>query len=395
MKPCPYAKKCGGCDYQGIPYEKQLEMKQKALEELLQGFCPVHPITGMQNPYHYRNKVHAVFSRTRDGRLLSGMYEEDSHRVVSVDSCQIENEKAQEIIRTIRDLLPSFKITVYSEQSGYGLLRHVLVRTAEKTGEVLVVLVVTSPVFPSKVNFVKALRKKHPEITSVVLNLNNRKTSMVLGNRDIILYGPGYIEDEICGMRFRISAQSFYQVNPSQAEKLYEKAIELAGLTGKERIIDAYCGTGTIGLLASGKAGELLGVELNPEAVRDAVKNARRNRVENARFIQGDAGQFMTTLAEEGETADVLFMDPPRSGATEEFLQAAAKLGPSRIIYISCGPESLARDLEILRSLGYCAESAWPYDFFGFTKHCETVVKLTCSKPAQSISPVYDRKRTK
>ena len=377
MKPCPYAKKCGGCDYQGIPYEKQLEMKQKALEELLQGFCPVHPITGMQNPYHYRNKVHAVFSRTRDGRLLSGMYEEDSHRVVSVDSCQIENKKAQEIIHTIRDLLPSFKVTVYSEQSGYGLLRHVLVRTAQRTGEILVVLVVTSPVFPSKNNFVRVLRKKHPEITSVVLNLNNRKTSMVLGNRDIILYGPGFIEDEICGMRFRISAQSFYQVNPQEAEKLYEKAMELAALRGKERIIDAYCGTGTIGLIAAGKAGELLGVELNPEAVKDAVKNARRNHVENARFIQADAGQFMTALAEDGETADVLFMDPPRSGATEEFLRAAASLGPSRIIYISCGPESLARDLQILKSLGYRAEGAWPYDFFGFTKHVETVVCLS------------------
>ena len=200
---------------------------------------------------------------------------------------------------------------------------------------------------------------------------------MVLGNRDIILYGPGFIEDEICGMRFRISAQSFYQVNPQEAEKLYEKAMELAALRGKERIIDAYCGTGTIGLIAAGKAGELLGVELNPEAVKDAVKNARRNHVENARFIQADAGQFMTALAEDGETADVLFMDPPRSGATEEFLRAAASLGPSRIIYISCGPESLARDLQILKSLGYRAEGAWPYDFFGFTKHVETVVCLS------------------
>ncbi len=377
MKPCPYAKKCGCCDYQGIPYEEQLHTKQKALENLLQGFCPVHPITGMTDPYHYRNKVHAVFSRTKDGRILTGMYEEDSHRVVAVEHCQIENEKAQEIIHTIRDLLPSFKITVYSEQSGYGLLRHVLVRTGEKTGEILVVLVVTSPVFPSKVNFVRALRKKHPEITSVVLNLNDRKTSMVLGKRDIILHGPGYIEDEICGMRFRISAQSFYQVNPRMAEKLYEKAIALADLHGTERVIDAYCGTGTIGLIASKSAGELIGVELNPEAVRDAVKNARRNRIENARFVQADAGQFMTALAEDGESADVLFLDPPRSGATEEFLRAAARLAPSRIVYISCGPESLARDLLVLKKLGYRAEGAWPYDLFGFTRHMETVVMMS------------------
>ena len=379
MKPCPYAGKCGGCDYQGIPYEKQLQLKQKTLEDLLRDFCPVHPITGMKDPYHYRNKVHAVFSRTRDGRILTGMYEENSHRVVPTDACQIENEKAQEIIHTIRDLIPSFKITVYNETSGFGLLRHVLIRTGARTGEILVVLVVTGPVFPSKNNFVKALRKKHPEITSIVLNINSRKTSMVLGTRDIVLFGPGFIEDEICGMRFRISAQSFYQVNPVQAEKLYEKAVELAGLTGKERIIDAYCGTGTIGLIASKSAAELVGVELNAEAVKDAVKNARKNHVENARFVTGDAGEFMKSMAAEGEKADVLFMDPPRSGASEEFLRSAALLSPSRIVYISCGPESLARDLAILQKLGYRAKGAWGYDLFGFTKHVETVVLLSKS----------------
>ncbi len=376
MKTCPCSKKCGGCDYQGIPYEKQLELKQAELVRLLSSFCPVHPITGMKDPYHYRNKVHAVFSRTRDGKVSSGMYEENSHRVVPTDACQIENEQAQEIIHTIRDLIPSFKITVYNETSGFGLLRHVLIRTGARTGEILVVLVVTDPVFPSKNNFVKALRKKHPEITSVVLNINSRKTSMVLGTRDIVLYGPGFIEDEICGMRFRISAQSFYQVNPVQAEKLYEKAVELAALTGKERIIDAYCGTGTIGLIASKSAAELVGVELNAEAVKDAVKNARKNHVENARFITGDAGEFMRAMAKDKEHADVLFMDPPRSGASEEFLRSAALLSPSRIVYISCGPESLARDLAILQKLGYRARSAWGYDLFGFTKHVEVVSLL-------------------
>ena len=387
MKPCPYAGKCGGCDYQGIPYEKQRQLKQKTVEDLLRDFCPVHPITGMKDPYHYRNKVHAVFSRTRDGRILTGMYEENSHRVVPTDACQIENEKAQEIIHTIRDLIPSFKITVYNETSGFGLLRHVLSRTGARTGEILVVLVVTGPVFPSKNNFVKVLRKKHPEITSIVLNINSRKTSMVLGTRDIVLFGPGFIEDEICGMRFRISAQSFYQVNPVQAEKLYEKAVELAGLTGKERIIDAYCGTGTIGLIASKSAAELVGVELNAEAVKDAVKNARKNHVENARFVTGDAGEFMRAMAKDKEHADVLFMDPPRSGASEEFLRAAALLSPSRIVYISCGPESLARDLAILQKLGYRAKGAWGYDLFGFTKHVEvvTLLQLSNRKPDAKI----------
>ena len=377
MEKCPYAKKCGGCDYQGIPYKKQLSMKQEYTEKLLAGFCPVHPIVGMDHPYHYRNKVHAVFNRTRDGKIVSGIYEENSHKVVPVDDCQIENEKADAIIRDIRDLLKSFKITVYNERSGQGLLRHVLIRTAGQTGQILVALVVTSPIFPSKNNFVKALRSKHPEISTVVLNLNDKRTSMVLGKRDIVLYGPGYIEDRICGLTFRISAQSFYQVNPPQAEKLYRKAIELAGLTGKERVIDAYCGTGTIGLSASPYAGEVIGVELNPEAVKDAVRNAKTNQVKNARFFCGDAGEFMERLAAEGERADVIFMDPPRSGSSEQFLDAVGRLGPARVVYISCDPETQRRDIQYLEKLGYKAEEAWPYDFFGFTRHVETVCLLS------------------
>ncbi len=376
MKTCPYAKKCGGCDYQGISYSKQLAMKQEYTEKLLKEFCPVHPITGMEDPYHYRNKVHAVFNRTRDGQIISGMYEENSHRVVPVDDCQIENEKADAIIRDIRDMLRSFKITVYNERSGQGLLRHALIRTASFTGQILVVLVVTSPIFPSKNNFVKALRKKHPEITSVVLNLNDKYTSMVLGKRDIVLYGPGYIEDQICGKTFRISAQSFYQINPPQAEKLYNKAIELAGLTGKERVIDAYCGTGTIGLAASDNAGEVIGVELNPEAVKDAVRNTKSNQVRNARFYCADAGEFMEQMAADGETADVVIMDPPRSGSTEKFMDSLGKLGPSRIVYVSCNPETQRRDIQYLQKLGYKAVEVWPYDFFGFTSHVECVVLM-------------------
>ncbi|MCR4950134.1 MAG: 23S rRNA (uracil(1939)-C(5))-methyltransferase RlmD [Solobacterium sp.] len=377
MEKCPYAKKCGGCDYQGIEYAKQLAMKQAYTEQMLKAFCPVHPICGMSDPYHYRNKVHAVFNRTQDGKIVSGIYEENSHRVVPVDACQIENEKADAIIRDIRDLLRSFKITVYNERSGQGLLRHALIRSASATGQILVVLVVTSPIFPSKNNFVKALRKLHPEITSVVLNLNDRRTSMVLGKRDIVLFGPGWIEDRICGMTFRISAQSFYQINPPQAEKLYRKAIELAGLTGKERVIDAYCGTGTIGLAASPQAGEVIGIELNPEAVRDAVRNAKINQIRNARFFCADAGAFMEQMAADGETADVVIMDPPRSGSTEQFLDSIARLGPDRIVYISCNPETQRRDLQHLQELGYTAQEAWPYDFFGFTKHVETVTLIT------------------
>ena len=374
---CPAAKKCGGCDYQGMSYEEQLKKKQKQMNSLLGSFCPVHPIIGMAEPYHYRNKVHAVFDRRRDGTIVSGVYEKNSHRVVPVEHCMIEDSVSDAIIQDIKGLLKSFKIKVYDEDSGYGLLRHVLIRRGFSSGQVLVVLVVSSPIFPSKNNFVKALRKLHPEITSVVLNLNDKKTSMVLGEREIILFGKGYIEDTLCGKVFRISAKSFYQVNPVQTEILYQKAISLAALTGKERIIDAYCGIGTIGLTASDKAGEVIGVELNPAAVKDAIANAKRNSIKNARFFQGDAGKFMTQMAENGEHADVVFMDPPRSGSDEAFLSSAVRLAPKRIVYISCGPDTLARDLKYLTKHGYRAEEAWPVDMFPWTAHVETVVLMS------------------
>lgn len=241
----------------------------------------------------------------------------------------------------------------------------------------MVVLVTASPVFPSKNNFVKALRKLHPEITTIVQNINDRGTSMVLGKRDIVLFGKGYIEDRLCGCTFRISAQSFYQVNPVQTEKLYAKAIEAAGLTGKETVLDAYCGIGTIGILASGSAGQVIGVELNPDAVRDAVTNAKRNTVSNIRFYCEDAGEFMVKMAENGTKPDVVFMDPPRSGSSETFLTSLAKLAPEKVVYVSCNPETLARDVKFLRKKGYQMEEAWPVDMFPFCAHVETVALLT------------------
>ena len=227
----------------------------------------------------------------------------------------IEDKISQEIIRTIRDMLKSFRIKTYDEDTGYGLLRHVLVRRGFFTDEIMVVIVIGSPIFPSKNNFVKALRKKYPQITTVVLNVNDKKTSMVLGERDIVIYGKGYIRDMLCGCTFRISPQSFYQVNPVQTEILYKTAIEYAGLGRKETVIDAYCGIGTIGLVAAKRAKNVIGVELNPDAVRDARINAKENKITNARFYQGDAGEFMENMAENGEHADVVFMDPPRTGS--------------------------------------------------------------------------------
>lgn len=377
MEVCPVYKKCGGCDFQGVPYQEQLKKKEKQVKKLLAPYCKVHPIIGMENPYHYRNKVHAVFDRDRKGNPISGVYQKGTHRVVPVDQCMIEDEKADEIICSIRGLLKSFKIRVYDEDTGYGLLRHVLVRRGFASGEILVVLVTASPVFPSKNNFVKALRKLHPEITSIVQNINGRGTSMVLGSQEKTLYGKGYIEDSLCGCTFRISPRSFYQVNPVQTERLYGKAIELAGLTGKETVIDAYCGIGTIGLIAARQAGQVIGVELNQDAVRDAIVNARRNQIKNARFFCGDAGKFMVDRATEGMKADIVFMDPPRSGSDETFLHCLAAVGPRKVVYISCNPETLARDLGYLRKKGYEAEEAWAVDMFGWTVHVECVVLMS------------------
>ena len=376
IKICPYAKKCGGCDYQGIPYEKQLALKQKEMEKLLGSFAKVYPIIGMEEPTHYRNKVHAVFDRDRKGNIISGVYEKNSHHVVNVDSCMIEDERADAIVLTIRKLIKDFKMKVFNEDTGYGLFRHVLIRTGHVSGQILVVLVLASPILPAKNNFIKALRAAHPEITSIVLNVNDRKTSMVLGEREIVLYGKGYIEDTLCGLTYRISPKSFYQVNPIQTEKLYQTAIDFAGLTGNEVVLDAYCGIGTIGMTAASKAKEVIGVELNKDAVKDAIVNAKANSIKNVRFYNKDAGDFIVGMAQQNVKCDVIFMDPPRSGSTEKFLDCVAKLAPKRVVYVSCDPVTLARDLKYITKKGYRVEKIQPVEMFCFTKHCENVVLL-------------------
>ena len=388
-KICKAAKKCGGCNYQGMTYEEQLATKQKQVSILLKKFGKLEPIIGMENPYYYRNKVHSVFDRDRKGNIICGNYEARTHKVVPIEECLIEDKKCQEIIRAIRDMLKSFKIKTYDEDTGYGLLRHVLVRRAFATGEIMVVLVIGSPVFPSKNNFVKALRKQFPEISTVILNINDKKTSMVLGERDIVIYGKGFIRDTLCGCTFRISPQSFYQVNPVQTEILYGKAMEFAGLTGKERVIDAYCGIGTIGLVAAKHAREVIGIELNKDAVRDAKVNARENKITNARFYQGDAGQFMEAMAAKGEHADLVFMDPPRSGSDRKFMSSVITLNPAKIVYISCGPDTLARDLEYLTKHGYEVKKMQAVDMFGFTEHVETVVLLGRKKTTEDMVYAY------
>lgn len=373
---CPYFKKCGNCRYLDLSYKKQLRIKQRQVEQLISGFCKVYPIKGMKQPFHYRNKVHAAFGRDRHGNILSGAYKEGTHQIVSIDTCLLEDQKADAMILTIRGMLKSFKIKTYDEDTGYGLLRHVLIRRGFSTGQTMVVFVTASPIFPSKNNFVKALLAKHPDITTIIQNINEKQTSMVLGERNITMYGKGYIEDQLCGITFRISPASFYQVNPVQTEYLYKKAIEFAGLTGKETVIDAYCGIGTIGMAAASAAGNVIGVESNQSAIKDAILNAKNNQIKNIHFYCADAGTFLEQYAQDGK-ADVIFMDPPRSGSTEKFIDAVAQLKPKKVVYISCNPQTLARDIRYFQKKGYRAEGCQICDMFCWTEHVETVALLT------------------
>ena len=378
-KVCPVSSKCGGCQWINRSYEEQLQAKSTIFRKLMEPYCRPEHMIAMDEPTHYRNKVHAAFGEDRRHNVISGIYEQKSHRIVAVDSCLIENQKADEIIVSIRGLLKSFKIRPYDEDRGYGLLRHVLIRVGHGTGQIMVVLVLSSPIMPSKNNFVKALRKLHPEISTIVVNVNERDTSMILGEKEQVIYGKGYIEDELCGKIFRISPKSFYQVNPVQTEKLYGKALEYAGLTGRETVLDAYCGTGTIGMIASDHAAQVIGVELNRDAVRDAANNAKRNQITNIQFYQNDAGKFLLEMAEQGKKLDVLFMDPPRSGSSEEFLNAVTRIKPKRIVYISCNPETLVRDLKYLVKKGYRTEKCVAVDMFPFTDSIEAVCLLSFS----------------
>ena len=374
---CPLAKKCGGCQLQNMNYERQLKWKQARCEILLKKFGKVEKIIGMDNPYHYRNKVQAAFGRTKSGKIISGVYQSGSHRIVMVDSCMTEDETADKIIVDIRNMLPKFKIWTYDEDRGTGFLRHVLVKRGFASGEVMVVIVGASGYFPMKKKFTAALLEMHPEITTVVLNINPKDTNLVLGEREEVLYGNGYIEDTLCGCVFRISPKSFYQINPVQTEKLYGKAMELARLDGNTKVLDAYCGIGTIGLVAAKTAGEVIGVELNPDAVKDAISNAKRNDAKNARFYCADAGDFMQEIAENGERFDVVFMDPPRSGSSKKFIDSLAVASPERIVYISCNPETLARDLQMITKKGYKVRKICPVDMFPHTNHIETVCLLS------------------
>lgn len=382
-KTCSAFKRCGSCQLLDLPYNRQLLIKQSKVKRLLSRYKKPEKIVGMKNPYHYRNKVQAAFGVSR-GRIISGVYQSSSHKIVSADGCLLEDKKADEIIADIRKMCPNFKIKAYDEKSETGQLRHVLVRRGFETGEIMVVLVTAREELRSANSFVNELLRRHPDITTVVQNINGGFTSLVLGERQKILFGKGYIEDVLCGLKFRISPKSFYQVNPVQTKVLYNKAIGYADLSGEETVFDAYCGIGTIGLCAASHAKKVVGVELNKTAVSDAKRNAELNGITNAEFYAADAGLFMENAAQNGQRPDVVFMDPPRAGSSIKFLKSLLKTAPEKIVYISCNPETMARDLAFLTE-DYAVDELCPVDMFPHTEHIECVCLLKRKKGEKAL----------
>ena len=378
------AKNCGGCPLLGLDYAEQLKQKEEKVRALVGKYGPVHPIRGMEQPYHYRNKVISTFATGWGGKLTSGIYAANSHKVLPVESCLLQDEVLDKTMQAVRAAANACRYQPYDEDKGTGLVRHCLLRRGVATGQVMVVLVTAQPVLPGAKNFVKALLTEAAQrgvtVTTVVQNVNSRKTSVVLGEAEKVLYGKGFILDTLCGKTYAISPRSFYQINHAQTEVLYGLAVEAAKLTGKEVVLDAYCGIGTIGLTAADHAKQVVGVELNRDAVQDAIGNARHNGVKNARFFAADATRWIGEAAAAGEKADVIFMDPPREGSTPEFLASVARMAPKRVVYVSCNPVTLARDLATLTKLGYKAEGFTPVDMFPHTEHIETVVLLSKGK---------------
>ena len=373
----------------GLDYAEQLKQKEAAVRKLVGKYGPVAPIRGAENPCHYRNKVISTFAAGPGGKLVSGIYAAGTHKVLPVESCLLQDEVLDTVMQAVRAAASTCRYQPYNEDKGTGLLRHCLLRRGVVSGQVMVVLVTAQPVLPGAKNFVRALlaeaEKRHVPVTTVVQNYNPRRTSVVLGEEEKVLYGKGFILDTLCGKTYALSPRSFYQINHDQTEVLYGLAVEAARLTGKEVVLDAYCGIGTIGLTASGRAKQVVGVELNRDAVRDAIGNARHNDVKNARFFAVDATQWITEAAAAGQRADVIFMDPPREGSTPQFIESVARMAPKRVVYVSCNPETMARDLALLTAKGYRAEGFTPVDLFPQTAHCETVCLLSKLNAKQHI----------
>ena len=380
--PCDVFYKCGGCQIQHMSYEMQLKMKQKQVKNLMHKIAhlsdvPVHPTIGMEDPWRYRNKG-ALPVGEKDGELITGFYRMRSHDIISdMETCVVQDEVNDRMVEAVRRIANRFGITSYDEKKDKGTLRHIMVRTGRKTNEVMIILVTRTEKLPHQKEIVKELTETYPNIKSIIHNINNRRTNVIMGNKTKVIWGEPYIYDTIGDIRFAISAKSFYQINPYQTEKLYEKALEYAEITKDDIVIDAYCGIGTISLFMAQQAKKVYGVEVVPEAVEDGKKNATLNNMTNAEFFVGEAEKVMPWWKNQGLQPDVIVVDPPRKGCDEELLQAMIDMEPKRIVYVSCNPSTLARDLRILEDGGFQTKEIQPVDMFPQTMHVELVALMS------------------
>ena len=376
---CGVCTACGGCQLQQLSYDAQLAYKKHKVEDALRRHglenIQVLQVIGMQNAYEYRNKIQVPIGRDPHGHIVSGFYRQGTHKIIPIEKCEIEDVRATKVISLIKQLMKDFKYSPYDEDQGTGLVRHVLIRTSYHYDEMMVTLVTRLDEFKGKNNFVRELVKRCPMITTVIQNINHRDTNVILGEKERVLYGPGHIKDSILGVDFLISSKSFFQVNPGQVEKLYQKALDLAKITSNSRVFDAYCGIGTISLIAAKHAQNVVGAEIVKEAIIDAKRNAKLNNISNTEFFVGDAGEIYSKLRREGRQFDCVFVDPPRKGLTSEFIESLLKEEPPTICYVSCDPETLARDLKLL-SQKYSISNLQPVDMFPMTFHIESVVCL-------------------
>jgi len=373
---CQYANECGGCSKININYEEELKEKKAYIERLFKETHYNKPIDiiGAKSEFYYRNKVQMAFKLSKSKHVVSGIYEEGTHHIIPVNNCLIQAEAINDVLIKINQALSKNKIM--PELNG-GVIRHVLVRYGFNSKEIMVVMVTSSENFPGRANFVKDLLKLEPNITTIVQNIQSRDTSIVLGTKERVLYGKGYINDTLCGLTFKISPRSFYQINSLQTEVLYKKALEYADLKKTDVVIDAYSGIGTIGMSASKYAKEVVCVENNPDAVKDAKINAKVNNINNVTFYLNDSTEFLNDLVIANPKIDCLIMDPPRTGSTKEFIEAIKKLKIKKVIYVSCGPDTLVRDLKIFEKLGYVIQKVCAVDMFPRTMHVETVCQLS------------------
>jgi 23S rRNA (uracil1939-C5)-methyltransferase len=378
--PCPIFYKCGGCQIQHMDYSAQLAYKQKQVKDVMDRVAklpnvPVRPVIGMDDPWRYRNKSQVPVA-FQQGDLVAGFYAKRSHSIVDMDQCIIQHKENDIVVQTVKQLAKELRIPAYEEQSHQGVLRHIVARYGKTTGQVMVVLVTKEKKLPHKEAFISGIRKHVPGVVSIVQNINNKRTNVIFGQQTEVLWGKHYLYDEINGIQFAISARSFYQVNPEQTNRLYSKALEYADLTGNETVIDAYCGIGTISLFLAKKARHVYGVEIVPEAIKDAKRNAKLNQITNATFAVGQAEEVIPRWYDQGIDADVIVVDPPRKGCDEALLRTMIEMKPKRIVYVSCNPGTLARDLRILEDGGYKTEEVTPVDMFPQTTHVEAVARL-------------------